>query len=988
MIKPADKIYTIFKIKVTDISIPVKVNIGFVYNWGDGPDVWNPRETQSEHKYSQPGIYILKVKPSSKFAYTYDKQDFTETGVHINDTNTKKMVIALLNIGTGTTSIYRLCQDFINLTETCRTAPEGIRQGMEAFINCSSLIRSFDKLPESLVNVTRMYRSCSKLEKAPKLSSQVKYVESVFEGCASIVEGPDFPDTVIGSCYSIFNGCGKLKYPMRLSKNTNNYKNAFLNCGSLIEMPDIPEGIIGNCNFENTFFNSGITVVKKLPNQIKLLPETFRGCKNLKKITNLPAKLENATYCFYGCSSLEWINIDYSQVPNLSNANSMFSDCSKLKNVITGTPKIRTMKANSMYAKTNLQYVTSTLHTTVGLSNCGGCYDGTDPKYVDGKPGNIYSFPNETGGVGYFVTVKLNIKEDGETFAFKTGICRSWGDGTIPSGQTTELSHTYEKKGKYIIHIQMVNGIVQLGDPDLEEPDPNVKAVEEILNIPIDLTLVNLCKNCGNLKKVCSLKHCVNGNFTSVFENCKSLEEIPELNYGNITNMTKTFAGTNFENIKIKQLSSIKTMSGAFANCKNLRSLDVKMGPNLTNIDSLVSDCELLTRVKLDLSQCTNEINASRIFENAFNLRPDGIEIKCDPTLKMDFSYAFYNNNLLTDYKINFIPTNMIKCFTTDKATAYYLRDNSTQLIKDGLTTESYTNSILNEHKDELNFPQHIQKVYKYWEKFPELETKIIDGFNASYYCYKYCEDIDTFIDYNTGEETFGSLGLIPKTWGGWFDTTKSIIGIQIPNGETIHIKNVSNSWVDYGDPFRSVTKEESNTYSKGGKFFLTFEGDFDIDPRSRKYVTEICNLLPNVETFGKDGFSDYPNLKYCSKVIENINGDYSGYFENCCQLQNTPKIPDNAVNIDRMFTGTKITAPPTIPNSVISMRSSFDECRNLKSDTIIPNSVKDCSFAFRNCSAIKIVIGNWNSGAYTSDFKKNACYRGVNMTGIPEDWK
>lgn len=1045
MIEAVDKIYTIFKINVTNVATPVKVNIGFVYNWGDGPDIWNPKEAQSEHKYAKPGIYTLKIKPSSKFVYTYDKQSFTQTGVHINDTNTKNMVIGLLNIGTGTNSIYRLCQDFVNLTESCRTIPEGVVYGMEAFINCSKLTRSFDKLPESMRNSTRMYCKCSSLEKAPKFPSNIKYVDQTFEDCASLIEGSDLPDTVV-SAYAIHNGNRKLKYPIRLSGSSITYRYAFLNCESLLEMPDMPVGVPQTCDLESAFQNSGITFTKKIPNHINALKATFRFCKNLTKITNLPLALRDVQNCFYGCSSLERINIDYSDLPNLTNTSYMFSGCSKLTNVITGTPAIKSMKANLMYENTNLQSVTTALHTTVGLENCSGCYNGTDPKYVDGKPGNIYDFPNKIGGTNSFVTIKLNIAEDGGTFAFKKGICYSWGDGTTINEEVSELSHVYEKKGEYIVQIRPMdeivqsenpgptepnpdtetsettqsenpdaeanetgqsenpdsaestepkpnpiaetNKVVQLGDPTLTEPDPNVKAIEEMLYIPADIVLANLCKNCSNLKKVSSLKHCIKGDLTSIFENCKSLTEVPELNCDVIQNMNKAFAGTIIENVKIEKLPVIETISGAFSNCSNLKSLNIKMGPNLTNIDSLASNCNLLARVKLDLLQCSKEINASRIFENTSNLRPDKIQIDCEPTLKMDFSYAFYNNNFLTDYKINFIPTNMMQCFTSDKAAIYSRKDNSIQVMKNGLSNEAHTNSTLEEHKNELDSPQCIQKVHKYWEKFPELETKIIDGVNASNYCYKYCENINTFVDCNTNEETFGSLGLIPASWGGWFDTNKSVIGIQIPSGKTIHINNVSSSWIDYGDPLKTVTKEASNTYSRGGKFFLIFEGDFDIDPRSRKYVTEVCNLLPNVKTFGKDGFSDYPNLRYCCKVIENTEGNYSKYFENCCHLYNVPKIPDNAVNIDRMFTGTKITDPPTIPNSVTSMESTFDECRKLQSDTVIPNAVKNCNFAFRNCSAIKVVVGNWSSGAYASDFKKIACYRGVSATGIPEDWK
>ena len=89
---------------------------------------------------------------------------------------------------------------------------------------------------------------------------------------------------------------------------------------------------------------------------------------------------------------------------------------------------------------------------------------------------------------------------------------------------------------------------------------------------------------------------------------------------------------------------------------------------------------------------------------------------------------------------------------------------------------------------------------------------------------------------------------------------------------------------------------------------------------------------------------------------------------------------------MDRTFSGTKIVKPPTIPNSVKSMISCFDECRNLKEDTNIPTTVENFSFAFRNCVNIENFVGNWNN-TYSEITKKVAVYKGNPNGIIPNDW-
>ena len=100
----------------------------------------------------------------------------------------------------------------------------------------------------------------------------------------------------------------------------------------------------------------------------------------------------------------------------------------------------------------------------------------------------------------------------------------------------------------------------------------------------------------------------------------------------------------------------------------------------------------------------------------------------------------------------------------------------------------------------------------------------------------------------------------------------------------------------------------------------------------------------------------------------------------------NTPVIPSNAVILDRAFSGTKITKPPTIPSTVKSMVSCFDECRNLKEDVAVPTTVENFSFAFRNCINIETFVGNWNN-TYPEKTKKATVYKGNPNGTIPKDW-
>lgn len=982
-----DKQFTILRIKTTAANTKISITKGKVYSWGEGNDVTNPGEANSSHVYAKAGEYIIKIGivQMKVILSTFPLMTANYFGIELgSDVTTRNSVIEVINIGETTSSIQKTFKDCKKLVKTCETLPKRVYMTVGAFINCESLETSLTTL-ENLTNLTdleSMYDGCRKLKQMPKFPPNLKYMNYTFRNCNSLEEGFDMPDSV-RSALEAFSGCSSLKKMGKLSSSCTNYKNCFANTSALTECPDFPKTLPNNCNISSMYANSGIQVLKHIPDTITSIEEICNG-SHVKTIINIPASVTNAHRAFMKCP-VKHLDLNYADFPNLTNAEEMFREATHLEEVIQGTPNASLKCANMYNNCTNLKVATSSynnLTASTAKTNGANMYLGCNNiEVLDEGPGTIYDIPVPFGGKEGYLGLRITTTNENKIFGFSSAKAISWGDNSTPSTDTANVRHTYNKPGTYVVDLEPINNAIKLANPsDLsEETNAYLKPLVEVINVPKNLQLKDLFSVCVNLTKVCSLKKNVSTDYSSLFSTCKSLKELPEINYDNIDNATNMFSGIPIEDIDVYFKNATK-IDNLFEKCPNLKKAKVKAGSKCTSATGIFSICSSLQKAKLDFSECSLLKSLDSLFSDCILMTEDDIKMLLPKSLSISAKHFVLNCNLRNTYKMNFSPSNLIGAFTNSNSIAMLsTKESANQAVLSGQTSESDANQSLQTQFGTYNdCYKRIKKVHNYWEKFATMLN--------SNHCFALCNELDIFIDLDTGKETFGSLGLIPVIWGGAYDSTKNVIAIEItqPNTE-FKINNVDNNWIDYGKMTKCISKDETCIYEKPGRYFITCYGDFDIPKECRKHVTQVCNLIDTC-TFGKDGFMDYENLIYCCRITKNETGDYSNYFVNCKHLMNTPEIPSNAVILDRAFSGTKITKPPIIPNTVKSTVSCFDECRNLKEDVVIPTTVENFSFTFRNCVNIESFVGNWNN-TYSEKTKKVAVYKGNPNGTIPTDW-
>ena len=124
-----------------------------------------------------------------------------------------------------------------------------------------------------------------------------------------------------------------------------------------------------------------------------------------------------------------------------------------------------------------------------------------------------------------------------------------------------------------------------------------------------------------------------------------------------------------------------------------------------------------------------------------------------------------------------------------------------------------------------------------------------------------------------------------------------------------------------------------------------------------QEYLGSETNIsVPNRKTIIREGFGSpfYNNHQFVSVDLNktNIENDYMGVlFDSCTNLVNVTKIPDSVITMTSTFYScSNLVNAPVIPNSVVYMSGTFYNCINLVNAPVIPNSVIDMSQTFIVC--------------------------------------
>lgn len=112
----------------------------------------------------------------------------------------------------------------------------------------------------------------------------------------------------------------------------------------------------------------------------------------------------------------------------------------------------------------------------------------------------------------------------------------------------------------------------------------------------------NMFNNMWNLRVV-SLEPndtTTSGNYTAMFSNCYSLEEVPFFNTLSATTMSNMFYQChNLKSVPLYNTANVTSMDSMFFQCRNLESIPPFNTSNVTNTNAMFQNCSSLRRVPL-----------------------------------------------------------------------------------------------------------------------------------------------------------------------------------------------------------------------------------------------------------------------------------------------------------------------------------------------------------------------------------------------------
>lgn len=251
----------------------------------------------------------------------------------------------------------------INAFRGCSSLPyfecnsnSSIELGFSTFAGCTSLETVYIKNLKGLGQ--SVFSGCSSLKKmaAGSMEGPISLEDDAFSGCKKLVKLV-FPEVVKSIGEGTFSGCSSLKeLPDLEYLESINTSDTFSGCSSLQEFI-FPKNAVPSGSLSSMF--KGCTSLKRV-----VLPENageetdlelgrcaFKDCKSLETVEGLDSVYELGQECFKGCENLAELELsdkvtfiyfdalpdglEYFEVPKgISDIHSIFSNCSKLKEVV------------------------------------------------------------------------------------------------------------------------------------------------------------------------------------------------------------------------------------------------------------------------------------------------------------------------------------------------------------------------------------------------------------------------------------------------------------------------------------------------------------------------------------------------------------------------------------------------------------------------------------------------------------------------------
>lgn len=170
-------------------------------------------------------------------------------------------------------------------------------------------------------------------------------------------------------------------------------------------------------------------------------------------------------------------------------------------------------------------------------------------------------------------------------------------------------------------------------------------------------------------------------NLTSMkhmFQNCSTLQSIPELNTSKVTNMSYMFHScSNLKTIPLIDTSNVTNMESMFSYCEALQSIPQLNTSKVTNMGYMFNICKSLQT--LPLLECGNVKNMSSFLYGTFNQLTELGGFK-DLKISVTHSFLNYCPNLTVESLMNVI--NNVYDLTANGLSGKSLKFGQTNLDK------------------------------------------------------------------------------------------------------------------------------------------------------------------------------------------------------------------------------------------------------------------------------------------------------------------
>lgn len=480
------------------------------------------------------------------------------------------------------------------------------------FRSCDNLKTIPNFNTNNVTDMSMMFQQCYNLTTVPNFNtSNVKNMSAMFYISNNLITIPNFNVNNVTDMGYMFYGCDNLKNIPNLStNNVIDMSHMFYQCHNLINMPNLNTSCVVNMNMMFYLCDNLTTIPNfNIGNAIDM-DKMFLYCDNLSSMPVFNSILNaqtNMRDMFTGCTGLTTVNSNaiislFNQAYNMQN---MFTNCnnltqSSINNIIYYLPNTNNLESASDYPLSYLGF--SEDQIKLAISNLNACQRA------------------KNNGWNIQITTNYNV-------LYKTDVnATEWI--AMPLNNVIISNNAWAIKNCFNANTPNKNTITNLKVNNLPEvtnlyaifdTTSNLKSIDE-LNISKTEEVPFIFENCKNLINITNI-NTTNSliNIRGMFRYCPNLTTIPNFNTSEVTDIGLMFDGCyNLIEVPNFYTSKVIKMGGLFSRCYNLTTIPNFDTSNVVDMGAAFETCKNLTTIPN--FNTINVTNMSSMFSYCYNL--------------------------------------------------------------------------------------------------------------------------------------------------------------------------------------------------------------------------------------------------------------------------------------------------------------------------------------------------------------------------------